>query len=195
MQISKSDYPDPVTPGSPLQYTIVYTNAGNAPAQNMMITETYPANTTYNGIAVPQPTIGNNVWVFPLVNPGVTGSVQVILGVNSPLPVGTLLTNTVRVGGDRVASAVFTTTTPVTATPNVSIQKTHTPDAARPGDFLNYTITYQNDGSGTVSGTRITETYPSQVAFVSANPTPDNGTNNVWTIGQLLGNGGPARYL
>ena len=47
LRISKTASPDPLTPGSPLQYTIVYTNIGNAAAQNVIITETYPPSATF----------------------------------------------------------------------------------------------------------------------------------------------------
>ncbi|MGH2593691.1 MAG: hypothetical protein ACRDGG_09280, partial [Anaerolineae bacterium] len=92
LQIRKSDSLDPVTPGATLQYTIVYTNAGGAIAQNVVITETYPANTTYL-IASPPPTTGDNVWSLGDLPAGASGTIVVLVTVANELPVGTTLTN------------------------------------------------------------------------------------------------------
>jgi len=85
LQISKSDDPDPVTPGSFLQYALVYTNAGDVVAQNVVITETYPASTTYFA-ALPAPTSGDNVWSMGDLAPGATGTIVVTVSMANELP-------------------------------------------------------------------------------------------------------------
>ncbi|MEA3345065.1 MAG: hypothetical protein U9Q78_02265 [Chloroflexota bacterium] len=54
-----------------------------------------------------------------------------------------------------------------------------------PGETINYTITYQNLRTKTLTGVLVTELYDPNVTFVSATPPPDGGTNNQWTIGDL----------
>jgi uncharacterized repeat protein (TIGR01451 family) len=184
MRISKTASPDPLTPGSPLQYIIVYTNTGNAAAQNVIITETYPVSTSFF-FAIPAPTTGNNVWSLAVND---SGSINVFMTTPSQMPVGSILTNTVRASAAKVASAIYTTTTTVNALPDLSASVTDLPDPARPGDSLSYSIVYRNNGSAPVTNVRITETYPSQVSFVSANPPPNIG-NNVWLTSTLNGSG------
>jgi len=66
----------------------------------------------------------------------------------------------------------------------VTITKTG-PTTANQGNNITYTITYKNVGTYKATGVVITETYPSEVEFVSANPLPDIG-NNQWNIGDLV---------
>ncbi|HLF28746.1 MAG TPA: DUF11 domain-containing protein [Anaerolineae bacterium] len=192
LQISKSEDLDPVTPGATLRYTIVYSNAGDASASNVVITETYPSNTTYF-FALPSPTTGNNVWSIGNLAPGATGVITAVVTVANQLPVGTVLTNTVRIHGSSLPLVSFTETTQVNSAPDLSITKSDSEDPVRPGDSLIYTIQYKNDGDAPVTGIRITETYPSQVTFESANPPPDAG-NNVW-LPSTLGGLGQSRLI
>jgi uncharacterized repeat protein (TIGR01451 family) len=57
--------------------------------------------------------------------------------------------------------------------------------SANSGDDITYTITYKNIGTNYATNVVVTETYPSEVEYVSATPAPDNGTTNKWTIGTL----------
>ncbi len=47
LSVTKSDSPDPVSPGDDITYTIVITNAGPSDAQNLQLTDNIPANTTF----------------------------------------------------------------------------------------------------------------------------------------------------
>ena len=185
LQISKSADPSPATPGTQIEYTIVYTNAGNAPAQNASITETYPMSTSYV-LAAPPPTSGTNIWELGSLGVGVTGTIVVDVNVPAQMPVGSVLTNSVQLGASRVSSAAFTITTTVNAIPDLTATVLDIPDPVRPGDLLNYFITYRNSGSAPVTNVRLTETYPSGVSFVSANP-PPNVNNDVWLTSTLAG--------
>ena len=70
--------------------------------------------------------------------------------------------------------------------PALGISKSDNQDPVPPDSELVYTINYQNTGSVPATNVVITENYDSGVAFTSANPAPDTGTNNVWTLGELL---------
>ena len=59
------------------------------------------------------------------------------------------------------------------------------PGAANKGNDITYTITYKNEGTFDATNIVVTETYPSEVEFVSAVPASDTGTNDQWTIGTL----------
>ncbi|MCP4423958.1 MAG: S8 family serine peptidase, partial [Chloroflexi bacterium] len=51
LEISKDDGGITVTAGASLTYTLSYTNSGAAPATNVVLTETVPANTSFNAAA------------------------------------------------------------------------------------------------------------------------------------------------
>ncbi len=192
LRISKSGSPNPVTPGAQLRYTIVYTNVGGAAAQNVVITETYPAAISYL-IASPLPTSGANVWSIGDLPAGVTGTIVVFASVANELPVGAVLTNTVRIGAPQLAATIFTATTQVNSAPDVKVSKIDSADPVRVGDVLIYTIQYRNDGTAPATGVRITETYPSRMTYVTANPLPNIG-NNVW-LTNTLGGLGQFRFI
>jgi len=50
---------------------------------------------------------------------------------------------------------------------------------------VTYTINYTNSGGVDLTNLSITENYPKGMTFISADPAPDTGTNNKWTIGTL----------
>ena len=159
LRISKMASPNPLTPGSPLQYTILYTNTGNAAAQNVIITETYPVSASFFS-AYPAATSGNNVWSIGSLAVNDPRFIVVVMTTPSQMPVGTLLTNYVRMSAAKVASDFYTTTTSVNALPNLSASVADSPDPVRPGAFLSYLIQYRNDGTAPIHNVRITETYP-----------------------------------
>lgn len=68
--------------------------------------------------------------------------------------------------------------------PKVTITKIG-PATAKQGKNITYTINYKNEGTFSATNVVITETYPSEVEYVSATPAPDSGTSNQWTIGTL----------
>ncbi len=63
------------------------------------------------------------------------------------------------------------------------------PASAKKGDEITYTIEYKNESNFNETNLVITETYPSEVEFISSNPAPDTGTNNKWTIDTLEADG------
>lgn len=67
------------------------------------------------------------------------------------------------------------------------ITLTDRPDPVRPGGLLNYTISCLNTGSYALD-TAVDANYDANLAFVSAFPTPDQGTDNLWTLGDLDNN-------
>jgi len=72
---------------------------------------------------------------------------------------------------------------------NTTITKSG-PTFANSGVDITYTITYKNIGTNYATNVVITETYPPEVEYVSADPEPNTG-NNQWTIGTLApGEGG-----
>lgn len=69
--------------------------------------------------------------------------------------------------------------------PVLYIKVTSSPLVVEEGGTLTYTIEYWNSGKDTATGIVIKETYDANVVFVSANPAPDAGTGDTWTIGTV----------
>jgi uncharacterized repeat protein (TIGR01451 family) len=194
LRISKTASPSPVNAGDQLHYTIGYTNSGNAATQGGVITETLPPSTTFF-LSVP-PRSGDYFWSIPPLAPGASDKIDVYLTVASQMPISSVLTNTVRFGASKVTPAITTTATQVNSSPKlvVSIAATSDPYPVRPDQTFSYIINYSNIGSAGVAGLRITETYPSYITFLSANPSPISGTNNVW-ITNTLNNDSIPRFI
>jgi uncharacterized repeat protein (TIGR01451 family) len=75
-----------------------------------------------------------------------------------------------------------------TTVANIGLNLTKTASAkpVNPGDFLNYTISYQNTGDQDVHGIVIKETYDRNFTILwPPSPVPDAGTTDTWTIGDL----------
>ncbi len=67
----------------------------------------------------------------------------------------------------------------------IKLKKTSSPNPVAPGGTVTYTINYTNSGGVDLTNLSITENYPKGMTFISADPAPDAGTNNKWTIGTL----------
>lgn len=68
--------------------------------------------------------------------------------------------------------------------PFLSISKRSEHEYVEPGRDLTYFITYKNE-DGDAHDVVIQESYPSNVTFKWANPAPDVGINNRWSLGTL----------
>jgi uncharacterized repeat protein (TIGR01451 family) len=62
------------------------------------------------------------------------------------------------------------------------------PSPVHPGGELTYTFSYRNKG-GSALGTAIEASYDDNIDFIFADPAPDKGTINRWTLGELIGGG------
>jgi uncharacterized repeat protein (TIGR01451 family) len=175
------DGPANSTAGSTIMYTIHYQNLGSDTAYNVTITETYPADTTFLN-ANPTPTVGNNVWVIPSVAPGTGGVIFVNVTISSTATgmlvnsISAIYKNTDNQTMPEITNETYTFLTG----PWMNIEKTG-PATANTGETIIYTLHYWNSGDDTAYNVNITEIYPIEVTFVSANPAPTYG-NNIWLI-------------
>ena len=185
LSVSKSDDPDPVTAGELLYYTVVIANTGNENATSVVVTEDYDPRVSF-AYANPSPDsgTGNRVWSFATLPAGEERTISIIVRVASPLPVGTVLTNTVWLDSDQTTPLADTEQTRVLSQSNLRISQVDNPDPVSAGEDLYYAITYSNNGTANATGVVITDTYDSRVTYVSATPPPSVG-NNVWNIGNL----------
>ncbi len=98
--ISKVANMSSVLPGDALTYTLTFANEGNFTATAVIVTETVPANTTFQGPAGVWTAVGGGVYTYAIANlgPGINGQLAFAVLVNDPLPTGTIgITNTAQI--------------------------------------------------------------------------------------------------
>jgi len=215
LSLTKSDGGASVAPGGTVAYTLTYANTGTVGAAGVVLTESVPANTTFNSGAS---TAG---WFCtPNNNAGSTCTLAVgtvaagdgnhtatfAVTVLNPLPAGvTQIANTATIA-DNGANGTDPTpgdnsssdTTPVTGAPDLSLTKTDFGASVAPGGTVFYTLTYANAGNRGASGVALTETVPAHTTFNAGVSTPgwvctpngNAGSTCTLTVGTLAGGGG-----
>jgi uncharacterized repeat protein (TIGR01451 family) len=176
LEITKSDDPDPVGPGSPdrqLLYTLVYTNNGPSAAENVVVTDTLPPEVTFVD-AVPSEDSGPDplVWNVGRLAAGQSGTITVAVTVQSR--VGETFTNTVHVATDTRESRVDNNSDqePTDIATDLAIEKLDDPDPGVPGGPLTYTLVYTNNGPFDAQQVYITDTFPVSVTFTGDSSQP-----------------------
>ncbi|HKV13187.1 MAG TPA: hypothetical protein VJ725_33920, partial [Thermoanaerobaculia bacterium] len=182
LSVVKSDGGASVSPGNTITYTLTYGNTGNRGATGVVLTETVPANTTFNAGAstagwscTPDNNAGAacTLAVGSLAG-GVTGQTATFaVTVDNPVPNGVKdITNTVTIEDDETngidpnpSDNTSTDTTPVSSAPDLSITKSDGGASVAPGNTITYTLTYGNTGSTGAAGVVITETVPANTTF------------------------------
>jgi uncharacterized repeat protein (TIGR01451 family) len=168
LSVTKSDSPDPVLAGNKVTYTITASNAGPSTAQNVTLTDTLPAGTTYvsgvdgNGNTVctlVQP--GQVVCSLGSLNPAQSKTVYLTVLVAPSVPDGTVLTNTVTVSSTTPdpngANNTATQGTTVHTSAELWLDKTGTLRSGNPAPTVVYTLTVHNN-SGCESDAQSTPT-------------------------------------
>ncbi len=203
--IRKDDGGVRTEPGGTVAYTLSYQNVGDQNATGVVITETVPANSSFN-LAASSPgwvcgSDGSAGSVCTLdIGDLVAGAaaVNVIFAVTvvDPLPAGVdELFNTSRIADDgsngddpTPENNVDADTTPIDAVPDLLIAKDDGDVTAVPGDTVTYVLSYQNVGNQDATGVKITETVPANSSFNAGASTtgwacdPDANAGSVCTL-------------
>ncbi|HEX8287248.1 MAG TPA: choice-of-anchor Q domain-containing protein, partial [Pyrinomonadaceae bacterium] len=180
LQITKSDGGASVAPGGTVAYILAYSNNGASTAANVVITETIPANTTFNSAAStsgwscsPNNNAGSTCTLqIGSVNPTAGGSATFAVTVVNPVAAGvSQLSNTASIAStvtDPITSNNSASdTTPVNAQPDLSITKSDGGATTALGGTVAYTLGYSNTGNQGATGVTITETVPQNTSFNS----------------------------
>ena len=217
LQLTKSDGNLSATPGSVLTYTLTYTNAGTKNATGVVLTETVPANTTFNAGAstagwacTPNSNAGSTctLSVGTLIT-NTSGSAAFAVTVANPVAAGVAqLNNTASVADDGTHGADPTPgnnsasdTTPIIAAPDLSLTKTDGGISTTPGGVVTYTLIYTNAGDQNATGVVLTETVPANTTYTGSGWTcaPNNNAGSTCTLalGALAGGnaGGSAAFV
>ena len=171
--------------GQPFTYTLAITNVGVLTATNVVITDVLPANLSLLSASGCGSATGVVTCTLPSLS---TGSSSVFNLVVQPSAVGTY-TNTAVVGSDQLdvellnnSSTVSTTILPLT---DLALSKTATPDPARVGGVITYTLVVTNAGPSAATGVILTDTLPAGVTLSTADGGCVGSSTLVCTIGTV----------
>ncbi|MFH0815458.1 MAG: lamin tail domain-containing protein [Methanobacteriota archaeon] len=178
-------------PGGAIVYTIYYNNTGDGNARHVWVNDTLPAGTTYSASSVPYASFAGQTyrWYFNNVVPG-THSFTVSATVNAGVTSGTVLVNNVQLQyTDQLSRFLGTSTDSWTVTvqaplPSITVKKVALSSTPSPGDYVDFTIYYNNTGDGTASNVWLNDTLPVGMSYVSATPPPATvaGQNVFWSF-------------
>ena len=218
LAITKTAGATSVEPGDVLVYTLSYQNIGNQGATGVVITETVPANVTFNaGASTPgwscaDGSAAGTPCTFSVVGEVAAGAaaVNVLFAVNipDPIPAGVEdIFNAVSIADDgsngpdpTPDNNQDTTTIPVDAMPALTVSKTDSGVSVGAGDTLSYAISYQNTGNQNASGVVLTETVPEHTTYSgggwSCTPNADAGSVCTLLVGDVAaGANGSASFV
>ena len=176
MTLTKSDGITSVDPGETVTYVLTYTNTSNSTpnpglATGVTISDTIPANTTYQSCSVNGPATGScsvsaGVVTYTLDNPilpGSSGTVSLTVDVNSGAS-GSVANSATLTFGDPLGNSYppkLATDVDTVRTPQLTVNKSAAPGAVEPGEVITYTVDLVNSGGGTQTGVLITDDLPS----------------------------------
>ena len=170
LAIGKTDAPDPIAPGDRLIYTLAVTNTGGTNAANLtgvLVTDTLDSRlslvSTSRGY-----TQNGDALIFNLgtISPGGSKTIRITTRVALTTANGVILTNTALAAANEVTATQAVTALTTVIVPTVN--KTVAPEVVRAGELLTYTLLYHNQSGGLVSGLRLTDTLPAQVASIES---------------------------
>jgi uncharacterized repeat protein (TIGR01451 family) len=199
--ITKDALPPPgqvIGQGEVITYILTYTNlARAAAAANAYIIDLVPEHTTY----VPGSIVGPGLyssnppqirWDLGTVGAGQKGQVRYSVRVDPASPTGINLPNTATLYSSSGAPRTSNTVTHLVVETAFKLQasKDAIPppgSVVAPGSTLTYTLFYTSAGRIPASHAILTDTYDwtGSYTFLSANPPPKPGTDNVWDLGPL----------
>ncbi|MEO5714168.1 MAG: hypothetical protein ABIT37_11830 [Luteolibacter sp.] len=180
LQITLTDAPDPVIAGTELTYSIQVQNNGPLDADNVSITDSLPAGTTFVSVGLPSgwsattPAVGANGMVTitrPLFANAASATITLVAKVNSNIASGTNLSDTAAINSTTIDIAPgnnsATATTAVAIQSDLVVDLTVTPTTAPKGSNVTYTITLTNNGPSDAAAPYMYLPIPSQMTFVS----------------------------
>ena len=180
LTLAKSDGNASTTPGGTVVYMLSYANTGNIGLTNLLLTETVPANTSFNAgsssgswsCANGAPSGTTCTLAIGNLAAGASGSVNFAVTVDAAVPAGaTPISNVASIADGGGASASNSDTTPINTTPALSLSKSDGNSSATPGGTAVYTLNYTNTGNVGLNGVAIDEVVPAHTTYTTAGST------------------------
>ncbi len=180
LSIAEVDNPDPVVAGTNLTYTVTVSNLGPSDAAGVVMTDTLPANVTYQSYTGANWTCtlnGVNLRCVRTSNLAASANDRVVILTKVKSATTAALSNSVLVRAattDPVpTNNSKTEATAVRTSADLRINKLDTVDPVVAGTGMAYTIVITNTGPSDAVGVRITDTLPAGVSYVTHVPTPE----------------------
>jgi uncharacterized repeat protein (TIGR01451 family) len=205
--------------GSPLQYTIYYTNSGEWKAQHVVLTETLPAHTTYIGGSSWHRVGSSNVYTYQVGDllPQVPQQTSFRVRVDDEVPQSVKsIKNQVDIGFPPLLDALGNTVVDPEPENNhakfsnpvsryaLAVAKSADPASGSqvlPGGQIQYTLSYENTGQEPISALVLKDDLPAEVTYVAGSIRPKAQGDDTdpealqWTIGDLdPGESGTAQF-
>ncbi len=188
LDLQKTGTPEPVDAGTPITYTLTWSVGGNAFADNIVLTDTLPAEVDFTAASDGGTyDAGTRTVTWNLGNhlPGDSGTVTLVGTVHTPLPNGLILTNVAHIEDASGATADVTADNTVRSDHQLSITKTG-PSEVDNGSLITYTIAYEVTGNEPAPNVVITDVLPTFATYVSGGDTYDPATGTVtWNLGNI----------
>ena len=202
-------------PGDTIAYTLTIENVGNAGATGVVITDVVPQYTIFNPGAstagwacAPDNNAGSTCTnAYGALAAGASDSLTFAVDVDGSVPVlVTLISNDASITDDGTngieptpADNDDSDTTPLSAAPDLTIDKDDGLTVVAPGTPLAYSLTFDNVGDQDATGVTITDVVPAYTTFNPAGSSPgwtcvpDNnaGSTCTYSIGALDVGAGP----
>lgn len=188
LEVTQTDSPDPVLAGSEVTYEVKVRNSGPDSASNVELVDTLPTDVTFISAETSQGscTSSSGLVTCRLGSIGTSAGATVLIRVRAPLAEGTLI-NRASANADQAdpdpSDNVSTEETTVNPSADLSITQTDTPDPARTGGSLTYTITVSNSGPNDATGVRLDDILPEGAVLVSVEAS--QGTCNSTVVCEL----------
>ncbi|MFZ6031095.1 MAG: DUF7507 domain-containing protein [Chloroflexota bacterium] len=198
MQIEKRAAPNPVVAGNALTYTVTVFNSGNITAMGVRITDTLPAEVTFQSAS---PGCSHNTGqVICDIGEMITGTEESrVIVVRVDPDAGGTITNQAVVGSEspdpNPANNTATVQTTVNQQADLQIMKSANLGTVLAGNTLTYTLSLHNGGPSTATGVRITDTLPSAVTFQSASGCSHTAGEVVCNVGSMAVNADATRTI
>ncbi len=196
------DCPETAPAGGEITCTVHYGNNGNAPVDEVALTEVPPADATVTGSTPDLGTLpsGDQGWTLGTLNPGDTGSTTVTFTVPGCDFLGAELANQVSIASlatnpTEDANAADNQATGTTTVTDALGHLVHAAVASRAtvegGDEITYTIYYANDGGGMITDATIEAQIPAGTTLTA----DATATSLTYPLGDLEpGDSGSVRF-
>jgi len=195
LSVYKDAEPDPVQSNGTINYTITYKNNGGQYAHEVMLKETYDENLEFIW-ASPAPDPGTiDTWTIGDLDKEESGKIAIQARLKAILTPGSIITNRVDMWCKEGSHAVAWANTTVTGE-GLVISKRASSRIIVPGEHLNYTIDYRNNGSVKQTDVVIHDYLDEKVDFKYSLSDPllineSSGRHHWWYVGDMLpGSGG-----
>jgi uncharacterized repeat protein (TIGR01451 family) len=169
LSLAKSVSPSAANPGDLLTYTLTYGNDSSLTVHDVVISDTLPDGTTFEGAsAICGPSSGVVSCAVGTLADGETGhTVTITARIDDPYLGANPLTNVALIDSDETPPGSSNEAYTFVSGPNLILDKAVTPMVAEPGDRVTYTISYGNNGDLPAEGVFITDAVPSNFEIVS----------------------------